>query len=149
MVVLWLHAMYNSANLTNTFYCVDYKNPNFMIFFFLCKNTHVTCLFSTKAKLLTFLDNRCVGHLASVGGPYADVGDGKFRWGQQGGGAYRRVAEKSWAVTLSAALTPVTVNGCLKLPRWAEPSLFTFIWIEVLHIPGQNRKKTTEMPWKS
>lgn len=130
LVQMGIHAMHHTSNSN--------VNPNFM---FLCKNTHASYLFSTKSTRLTFLDDGCVGHLASVGGPYADVGDGEFGWGQQGGGAHRRVVEKGWSVTLSAALAPVAVDGCLQLSRRAQPPLFTFIWIEVLHIPEQNRKK--------
>lgn len=90
----------------------------------------------------TILDNRGLIQVPAVGhAGHADVGHLEFGGRQQCGGAHRGVVEEGGAITLSPPFTTIAVDSCLKLPGRAQSPLFTFIRIEVLHIPVENKRQ--------
>lgn len=91
---------------------------------------------------VTFLDHRHLGDMATIVSGHRYVGHLYLWWGQEGGGAHRRVVEDRGSVALPTAFPPVAVNSCLKLTGGAQSPLFTFIRVEVLHIPAGKTKNS-------
>lgn len=88
----------------------------------------------------TFLDDRHFRDVATAVSGHREVGHLYLGWGQEGGCTHGRVIEDGGAVALPTAFPPVAVNSCLKLDGGAQPSLFTFIRVEVLHIPAGEKR---------
>lgn len=102
-------------------------------------------LWEREIQTLTFLDNRGLSHVPAVESGHADVGHLEFWGSQQGGGANGGVVKEGGAITLSPAFTTVAVDSCLKLPGRAQSPLFTFIRIEVLHIPVDKKRQNVKL----
>lgn len=83
--------------------------------------------------------------MPAVGSGHANVGHLEFGGSQQCGGAHGGIVEEGGAITLSPPFTTIAVNSCLKLPRRAQSPLFTFIRIEVLHIPVENKRQNMKL----
>lgn len=99
-------------------------------------------LCSYLVSFFTFLDHRHMWDMATVVSGHGHVGHVHLWWGQHGGGAHGGVVEDGRAVALPAAFPPVAVDSCLKLSGGAQSPLFTFIRVEVLHIPAGRKTPT-------
>lgn len=91
----------------------------------------------------TFLDPVHLGEVAVVVSQRRQVGHLHLGRGQEGGGARGGVVEDGGAVALPTAFPPVAVDSCLKLAGGAQPPLFTFVWVEVLHVPAAEEKRNS------
>lgn len=85
---------------------------------------------------LTFLDNRHLRDLGSVVSGHGEVCQLDLCWGQESGGVHGGVIEDVGAVALPTAFPAVAVNSSLKLAGGTQSLLFTFVRIEVFHIPA-------------
>jgi len=87
------------------------------------------------ASRVTFLDHGHLGDVSAVG--HGQVGQVHLRRGHHGGGrAHGGVVKDGRAVALPAAFPPVAVDGGLELAGGAQAPLFTFVRVQVLHIPA-------------
>lgn len=95
---------------------------------------------------LTFLDIRHVRDLGSVISGHGEVCQLDLCWGQESGGVHGRVIEDVGAVALPTAFPAVAVDSSLKLTGGTQSLLFTFVRIEVFHIPaGQHSGKNGDV----
>lgn len=73
--------------------------------------------------------------MCSIEGGHGQVRHAHLRGGDDGGCPHWRVVKDGRPVALTTPLAAVTVDSCLELSGGAQTPLFTFVRVEVLHIP--------------